>query len=56
VTPVLPYGLLTLATFLFTGVLYYGTIKGKKVFLSRFVPFGGALHMLFWTLLIFYQK
>ena len=44
---------LTTATILFPGVIYYQNIvkKGEKGMLSRFVPHGGGLHMVFWVLL-----
>eukprot|EP00356_Strombidium_inclinatum_P005622 CAMPEP_0170491284 /NCGR_PEP_ID=MMETSP0208-20121228/10735_1 /TAXON_ID=197538 /ORGANISM="Strombidium inclinatum, Strain S3" /LENGTH=112 /DNA_ID=CAMNT_0010766833 /DNA_START=42 /DNA_END=380 /DNA_ORIENTATION=- len=49
----LHFGLLSVATALFPGVIYYKNLvkDGQPVSLSRFVPTGGMLHMVFWVLL-----
>lgn len=53
-TPVVPFGLLTVATLLFPGVIYYQSLSKKTSILGKFVPMGGMLHMAFWTLLCVY--
>lgn len=53
-TPVIPFSLLTVATVLFPGVIYYQSLSKKKSVFGRFVPMGGVLHMAFWALLCIY--
>jgi len=55
-TPMLPIAMLSLATALFPGVIYYQTITDTKSALGRFVPAGGMLHIGFWLVLAFYHK
>ena len=52
----LPFTMLTAATILFPGVVYYQNIalKGGKSMLASLVPKGGMLHMIFWLTMCFY--
>jgi uncharacterized membrane protein YgdD (TMEM256/DUF423 family) len=54
--PLLPFSMLSIATILFPGVVYYQNIvlKGGKSMLASFVPRGGMLHMIFWLTMCFY--
>ena len=47
------FWLLTTATTLFPGVIYYQNVfnGGNKTFLAKHVPKGGMMHMIFWILL-----
>ena len=47
------FSILSVATTLFPGVIYYQNLAkaGQKVALSRFVPTGGVLHMVFWVMM-----
>ena len=53
-TPMLPLTMLSVATVLFPGVIYYQTITDTKSAFGRFVPTGGMLHIGFWLVLGFY--
>ncbi len=53
-TPAIPFALLSAATLLFPGVIYYQSLNRTKSVLGRFVPMGGMLHMAFWALLCVY--
>ena len=53
-TPVIPFALLSAASLLFPGVIYYQSLSKKKSVFGRFVPMGGMLHMAFWALLCIY--
>lgn len=53
-TPYVPLGILSVATLLFPGVVYYQTLSQQKMWLGRFVPTGGMLHMVFWLSLCLY--
>ena len=52
----LPMAMLSLATALFPGVIYYQTITDTKSALGRFVPTGGMIHIGFWLVLGFYYR
>ncbi len=57
VAPLIPTAILTIATCLFPFNLYLQIITKKRNILSRFIPFGGGLHMIFWvTFGLFYFK
>ena len=47
------FWLLVVATSLFPGIIYYTNLmnKGQKIFVSKFVPTGGLMHMVFWLLI-----
>ena len=47
------FWLLTSATCLFPGVIYFQNLfnSGNKIWLSKFVPTGGMMHIAFWFLL-----
>ena len=54
--PLVPVSLLSVATILFPGVIYYQTLKDTKTFLGRFVPMGGLMHMAFWVSMAIYFR
>lgn len=54
-TPLIPFAVLSVATLLFPGVIYYQSLSKTKILLGKFVPAGGMLHMAFWGLLCVYQ-
>ena len=57
VPPMIPLLMLSVATVLFPGVIYYKTLSGnKEFFMGRFVPMGGLLHMAFWCTMALYFK
>lgn len=51
--PIIPTTILTIATILFPGVVYYETLKKTKI-PGKLVPMGGMLQMVFWVVLSFY--
>ena len=53
-TPPLPFALLSAATMLFPGVIYYQSLSNTKSIFSKFVPMGGMMHMAFLALLCVY--
>jgi len=54
--PLVPTCILSFATVLFPGIVYYQTMTGKKLPVGKAVPLGGMLQMFFWVLLSFYWQ
>ena len=55
-TPMFPFALLFVATLLFPGLIYFQTLKNTKVWMGKFVPTGGLMHMVFWVSLCFFYQ
>ena len=52
--PLVPSMMLFGATLLFPYVIYFEKLTMTETIFKRFVPWGGATHMLFWLTMAFY--